>query len=144
MLYTKKGDDGTTKTFGCDQRISKSTNIAETLGSLDEINSFLGLCKVQATYLGFKLGEIGLSEIVHNMQKNLFIVQAELAGAEKTIEERKVKELEEIIDEIVDSSSCFSGECTNSDLINIYSDDPMFTSSFSMMPVYIPFRVFVR
>ncbi|MEK7669215.1 MAG: ATP:cob(I)alamin adenosyltransferase [Patescibacteria group bacterium] len=100
MLYTKKGDDGTTKTFGCDQRISKSSNIAETLGSLDEINSFLGLCKVQAAFLDFKLGKTNLAEIVHEIQKNLFIVQAELAGAEKTIEERKVKELEEIIDDI--------------------------------------------
>jgi cob(I)alamin adenosyltransferase len=34
---------------------------------------------------------------VHDIQKNLFIIQAELAGAEKTIEERKVKEVEEII-----------------------------------------------
>jgi len=100
MFYTKKGDDGTTKTFGCDQRISKSSNIAEALGSLDEINSFLGLCKVQAAFLGFKLGDSNLAEIVHEIQKNLFIVQAELAGAEKTIDEKKVKELEEIIDEI--------------------------------------------
>lgn len=100
MLYTKKGDDGTTKTFGCDQRISKSSNIAEALGSLDEINSFLGLCKVQAAFLGFRLGDSNLADIVHEIQKNLFIVQAELAGAEKTIDERKVKELEEIIDGI--------------------------------------------
>ena len=48
MLYTGKGDDGTTKTFGCDQRISKSSAIAEALGSLDEINSFLGLCKIKS------------------------------------------------------------------------------------------------
>ena len=48
MLYTRKGDKGTTKTFGCDQRISKSSIIAEALGALDEINSFLGFCKVKA------------------------------------------------------------------------------------------------
>lgn len=100
MLYTKKGDDGTTKTFGGNQRISKSSNIAEALGSLDEINSFLGLCKVQAGFLGFRLGDSNLADIVHEIQKNLFIIQAEVAGAEKTIDERKVKELEEIIDGI--------------------------------------------
>jgi len=100
MLYTKKGDDGTTKTFGCDQRISKSSNITEALGSLDEINSFLGLCKVQSAYLKFQLGDRNLSEIVHEIQKNLFIVQAELGGADKTIPENKVKELEEVADEI--------------------------------------------
>ncbi len=99
-LFTGKGDDGTTKTFGCDQRISKSSNIAEALGSLDEINSFLGLAKVQSAYLGYKYKNKSLSEIVHMLQKNLFIVQAELAGAEKTIPEEKVKELEEIINGI--------------------------------------------
>ena len=48
MLYTRKGDSGTTKTFGCDQRISKSSSIAEALGTLDEINSYLGICKVKS------------------------------------------------------------------------------------------------
>lgn len=100
MLYTKKGDDGTTKVFGCNQRISKSSNVAEALGSLDEINSFLGLCKVQSAYLGFMLGERNLSEVVHDIQKNLFIIQAELAGADKTIPENKIKELEEVADDI--------------------------------------------
>ena len=99
-LFTGKGDSGTTKVFGCDQRISKSSNIAEALGSLDEINSFLGLCKVQSTYLGYKLGETSLAEMVHEMQQNLFIIQAELAGADKTISGDKVKELEEIISRI--------------------------------------------
>lgn len=100
VLFTGKGDSGTTKTFGCDQRISKSSATAEALGSLDEINSFLGLCKVQATYIGYKLGDKNISEIVHDMQRNLFIVQAELAGADKNIDESKIKELEEIIDQI--------------------------------------------
>ncbi|MEK7642383.1 MAG: ATP:cob(I)alamin adenosyltransferase [Patescibacteria group bacterium] len=99
-LFTGKGDNGTTKIFGCDQRISKSSSIAEALGSLDEINSFLGLCKVQAEYLGFGLEGKPLSHIVHDIQKNLFIVQAELAGAEKSINEEKVKELENIINKI--------------------------------------------
>jgi len=86
--------------FGCDQRISKSSTTAEALGSLDEINSFLGLCKVQSAYLDFKLGDTGLSDIVHEMQKTLFIIQAELAGADKTVKESKVKWLEEIVSNI--------------------------------------------
>ncbi len=98
MFYTKKGDDGTTKTFGCDQRISKSSNIAEALGSLDEINSFLGLCKVKSAEAGFKIGEKSFEEIVHTLQENLFMVQAELAGADKHIGGEKVKEVEGWID----------------------------------------------
>ena len=93
MLYTRKGDNGTTKTFGCDQRISKSSAIAEALGTMDEINSFLGICKVMGEKLGF-------AEIVNNAQQNLFTIQAELAGADKKIGEDKVKEIESIVDGI--------------------------------------------
>lgn len=92
MLYTRKGDNGTTKTFGCDQRISKSSAIAEALGSLDEINSFLGICKVKV--------EPQEKNIIHEVQKNLFIIQAEVAGSLMSITEDKVKEVEKIIDDI--------------------------------------------
>ena len=92
MLYTRKGDNGTTKTFGCDQWISKSSAIAEALGSLDEINSFLGFCKVKS--------DNKEKEILHNAQKNLFIIQAELAGSKMSITPDKVKEIEAIIDAI--------------------------------------------
>ncbi|KKQ88134.1 MAG: ATP/cobalamin adenosyltransferase [Parcubacteria group bacterium GW2011_GWF2_38_8] len=100
MLYTRKGDSGTTKTFGCDQRISKSSTIAEALGSLDEINSFLGLCKVKARKEKLLIGKLRVDQMVHDIQKNLFIVQAELAGASMCIEEAKIKEVESIIDAI--------------------------------------------
>jgi cob(I)alamin adenosyltransferase len=100
MLYTRKGDNGTTKTFGCDQRISKSSIIAEALGSLDEINSFLGFCKVKARKEKLLIGKLNADQIVHDVQKNLFIVQAELAGASMSIDEEKVKELEKIIDSV--------------------------------------------
>ncbi|KKR61559.1 MAG: ATP/cobalamin adenosyltransferase [Parcubacteria group bacterium GW2011_GWF2_42_7] len=92
MLYTRKGDTGTTKTFGCDQRVSKSSSIAEALGSLDEINSFLGLLKIKAG------GDV--AEKIGQIQQDLFIIQAELAGAPKTISPEKIKWLEEIIDGI--------------------------------------------
>lgn len=101
MLYTRKGDNGTTKTFGCDQRISKSSAIAEALGSLDEINSFLGLCKIQARKKRLKLSDgRRVEKVVHEVQENLFIIQAELAGSDMTIAENKVLELEKIIDGI--------------------------------------------
>ena len=102
MLYTRKGDTGTTKTFGCDQRVSKSSSIAEALGSLDEINSFLGLIKIKSHNIKFNLpaDEIIVSKTIDRIQQDLFIVQAELAGAGKTITQEKVKWLEEIIDGI--------------------------------------------
>ena len=101
MLYTRKGDDGKTKTFGCDQRISKSSAIAEALGTLDETNSFLGLCKVKADKEKLTIPDGSLvSDVVHNVQKNLFIVQAEVAGSKMSITEDKIKEIEKIIDDI--------------------------------------------
>ncbi len=102
MLYTRKGDKGTTKTFSCDQRMSKSSAIAEALGSLDEINSFLGLLKIKAENIKFSsgTGEIKVSETIDCIQQDLFIIQAELAGADKTITQEKVAWLEGIIDNI--------------------------------------------
>lgn len=100
MLYTRKGDKGKTGTFGSKKRISKSSALSESLGTMDEMNSFLGLCKMSAKESGFRLGRTPLNEIVYTVQKNLFIIQAELAGADKTIEEKKIKTLESIIDAI--------------------------------------------
>jgi len=102
MLYTRKGDSGTTKTFGCDQRVSKSSAIAEALGSLDEINSFLGLVKVEAKTAKWKVpgSELKLLPFVHSIQETLFIVQAEVAGFPKPLPEGKVQELEKVIDAI--------------------------------------------
>ena len=102
MLYTRKGDSGTTKTFGCDQRVSKSSAIAEALGSLDEINSFLGLLKIKAGTTVFELQgrSLPMAETIGRIQQDLFIIQAELAGSDKTISEEKVKWQEGIIDGI--------------------------------------------
>jgi cob(I)alamin adenosyltransferase len=102
MLYTRSGDEGTTKTFSCDQRISKSSAIAEALGSLDEINSFLGLLKVKSENIFFNLpgNKLSVSNTVEQIQQDLFIIQAELAGADKTISAEKVLWLEGITDGI--------------------------------------------
>jgi len=97
MLYTGKGDDGKTKTFGCDQRISKSSAIAEALGSLDEINSFLGVCKVKSKEVNLNLDNIKIADVIHNIQQTLFIIQAELAGSDKRVSESKVIDIETII-----------------------------------------------
>jgi len=99
-LYTGKGDDGTTTTFGCDQRMSKSSAIAEALGVMDEANSYLGLCKTQSVADNFTLKDKKIADIVHEMQDDCFTVQAELAGADKTIQKEKVEWLESMIAEI--------------------------------------------
>lgn len=100
MLYTGKGDDGTTKFFGVDkQRVSKSSPVAEALGNLDELNSLLGLVKVKSFEADLKILDQSFGNIVEGIQENLFTISANIAGADKSITEEKVKEVEEIIAE---------------------------------------------
>ena len=94
MLYTRRGDGGETGTFGCDQKISKSSPFAEALGAVDEINSLLGLVKVKAAT------EPEIVKSLERAQQNLFIIQAELAGAKQTIKAEALGALEKVIDEI--------------------------------------------
>ena len=102
MLYTRKGDAGTTKDFksGPGVRKSKSSCQTEALGALDELNSFLGLAKVKAAGVGWKVQGKPPAEIIHWVQNCLFSVQAETAGADKRIGQEKVTEMEGWIDVI--------------------------------------------
>jgi cob(I)alamin adenosyltransferase len=93
MLYTGKGDDGTTKTFGCDQRISKSSAIAEALGSVDEVNALLGVLKMHTDDTEAILGLLW-RELLADVQQDLFVIQAEFAGAEKKMDKTRVEKLE--------------------------------------------------
>lgn len=104
MLYTRKGDGGTTKTFGCDQRISKSSSVAEALGSLDEVNSYLGFARAKSKdrNVTFKIaeGEMKFADLILEVQQNLFIIQAEVAGSAMSISQDKITRIEYITDEI--------------------------------------------
>jgi cob(I)alamin adenosyltransferase len=104
-LYTGKGDSGTTKTFDSKpgERMSKNSQRSEALGSLDELNSFLGWCKVRSAKeredRGVKTGRKTerIAAIIRRVQEDLFIVQAEVAGAKKKIVRRKVEWEENVI-----------------------------------------------
>ena len=94
-LFTGKGDGGTTKTFGCNQqRISKSSLVPEALGALDELNAFLGFVKMRST------SEPRITDALRATQETLFIVQAEVAGADKRVGEGVVKQVEELVNAI--------------------------------------------
>ncbi|MBI2506896.1 MAG: cob(I)yrinic acid a,c-diamide adenosyltransferase [Candidatus Colwellbacteria bacterium] len=100
MLYTRKGDKGDTYFFGSKDRFSNSGERAEALGALDEINSFLGICKARARETDIRIEGYALYEILEQVQQNLFIIQAVLAGAQKQITQEKIDFLEKIIDSI--------------------------------------------
>ena len=94
-LFTGKGDSGTTTAFGCDQqRISKSSELPEALGALDELNAFLGFVKMKST------GNSRIAGALRKAQENLFIIQAEVAGADKRVEKDAMKQIEKIVNDI--------------------------------------------
>lgn len=100
MLYTRKGDNGQTKIFHCKQSLSKSSIIAEALGALDEADSFLGIVKAKLAERNitlFSVGQERAADIIQEMQENLFIIQAEVAGAEKKVGGEKIREVEDLI-----------------------------------------------
>ncbi len=101
MLYTGKGDNGTSKLFTTPsgERLSKTHSVFEALGTVDELNSFLGILKVKSKDFYIK-DNISVEKIIHEVQENLFMVQAELAGSDMSIGEDKLKKCEEIISDI--------------------------------------------
>jgi cob(I)alamin adenosyltransferase len=97
-IYTKTGDDGTTGLFGAGRVLKNSLRI-EAYGTVDELNSVLGI-------VGMQPGIEYFSDLLHGIQKSLFELGADLATPleSKTtytiprIEESDVKKLEEAID----------------------------------------------
>jgi cob(I)alamin adenosyltransferase len=96
MLYTRKGDGGTSGLFGTKERIPKNNPIYDVLGTLDELNSLLGLCRAKSTQYHY----FDIHTALLHVQQCLFVVQAEFAGAPKELGQEAVKELENTIDTI--------------------------------------------
>jgi len=95
MLYTGKGDGGTTTAFGCNQqRISKSSELPEALGALDELNAFLGFVKMRA------VEEPRIADTVRGLQEDLFIIQAQVGGADKELKKDSVQQIGHMVNDI--------------------------------------------
>jgi len=99
MLYTRKGDRGTSGLYGTKKRLPKNSPVYEALGALDELNSFLGVCRAHATK---KQKKIHVARELVKAQQCLFIIQAELAGAGKRVHTAHVEDLEKTIQKIED------------------------------------------
>lgn len=100
-LFTGKGDGGTTKLFdsGPGQRASKTSPIFECLGMLDELNTLVGWCKAGSPD-DFLVVERKLKMVLHDVQDHLFTLQAEVAGAPKSIPLSSVESLGVLINRI--------------------------------------------
>jgi cob(I)alamin adenosyltransferase len=94
-IYTKSGDEGTTGLYGSD-RVSKGSWRIEAIGSIDELNSCLGLATVCA--------ESQILTAIIDIQSRLFDIGAELATTPEgkfqflSVSESDTEELEWMID----------------------------------------------
>jgi cob(I)alamin adenosyltransferase len=70
-IYTKTGDLGTTSLFG-GKRVSKANLRIDAYGTVDELNSFLGLVRDQEV-------NVGRHEVLTRIQNTLFIIGSILA-----------------------------------------------------------------
>lgn len=119
MLYTRKGDTGTSGLYGTSRRLPKDSSIFDALGSLDELNSILGICRAHVRDIH---GLDDAAQSLEAVQEALFTIQAEVAGAGKSITYSKLHALEAMIDHmemsmptqfgfIIPGSTVFSAEC---------------------------------
>jgi cob(I)alamin adenosyltransferase len=97
MLYTRKGDGGMSGLFGTKERLPKNSPVYDALGALDELNSLLGFCYAVSRREEFAMS-LYIATLVRTIQQRLFIAQAEVAGAKKSITKAQVEELEDAID----------------------------------------------
>lgn len=73
-IYTKTGDKGETGLFG-GERVSKSDLRLNAYGSIDELNSFLGLAIIEIT-------SVEIRNLLNDLQNKLFVLGSDLATPE--------------------------------------------------------------
>lgn len=93
-IYTKTGDSGETSLYG-GKRVLKNNIRIEAYGSIDELNSLLGIV---SSLLADKRAE----GFINQIQKDLFLIGSSLAGAKVSIERLKTRviEMEKVIDSL--------------------------------------------
>ena len=92
-IYTKSGDKGETGLHN-GERVSKSSERIEAIGSIDELNSFIGLS------MSSVMPKI-VRDALHKVQHILFDIGGELAHpGMNIIQDSKSKDLELVIDDL--------------------------------------------
>jgi cob(I)alamin adenosyltransferase len=93
-IYTKKGDKGETGMIAPKDkpvRLSKDSLRVNALGTIDELNSFLGVAKAFSSHEW-------TVETIRSVQINLFTVSSIIAGSDLKFSSVKVKQMEKSID----------------------------------------------
>lgn len=98
-IYTKTGDKGKTSLYD-GTRVPKDSIRVESYGTIDELNSHIGLARQYST-------DTEITDILLSMQRSLFNVAGELATTDgatfpERIQEADITWLEHIIDHYLD------------------------------------------
>ena len=98
-IYTRTGDEGETALFG-GRRVGKGSARLEAYGTVDELNSQLGLARASAVHEE-------IHTLIEELQNERFVLGADLAspmdvknGKVTRVEERHVRQLETRIDRL--------------------------------------------
>ncbi len=94
-IYTKTGDQGETGLVG-GQRVSKDAQRIEVFGTVDELNSFVGLVRISAS--DHKLVE--LEVIFERLQHELFNLGSVLATMPQDLHPKQPRITKETIDQL--------------------------------------------
>jgi len=88
-FFTGEGDNGESKMGN--QKISKGDLVFDVLGGLDELNSWIGFCRVEAEKNEIKDIPLEIQVILKEVQNNLFVAQAEIAAIAMDIQNNSKK-----------------------------------------------------
>ncbi|MBZ9714531.1 cob(I)yrinic acid a,c-diamide adenosyltransferase [Deinococcus multiflagellatus] len=113
-LYTKTGDGGTTGLYGA-ERVSKASARVEAYGTVDELNSFIGLARAHNTRS--HKPDPALDQDLEYLQNALFDIGADLATRSGSRYEAKLSRmdgqdvtfLEAMIDRYQEAAPPFTG-----------------------------------
>lgn len=96
-IYTKTGDTGSTSLFG-GKRVLKCEELVDVYGSIDELNSWIGL-------VASVIDTRDVSEFLAGIQSDLFTIGSHLAGWDASLSHlpKRVEEMEARIDVLDDT-----------------------------------------
>lgn len=107
-FFTGRGDAGESSVGP--HKLSKTDPLLELLGGVDELNSWLGFCRVEAKKFSDSKIKVAVAIVLKDVQEALFTLQAELAAlafgtapgqaATPKLDEAKTKFLEDTINQI--------------------------------------------
>jgi len=113
-IYTKKGDSGETSLLG-GKKVSKADKRLNAYGTIDELNSFLGLLRT-------KLQSETDKKFVFEVQQSLFVVGAVLAMP--TEEQNKFAEFDaSLIEKLEQKMDCIENELPPLKNFVVYGDN---------------------